>query len=160
MKTILLIRHAKSEKDLQPNKDFERALTDQGKEDAILMAERIKDKKLIPDLLVSSPAKRAHGTASRMARKWAYPEEKIQWVESLYEAEFSKYYEVVDEIPDTCNSVAIVGHNPGIGVFADSLTAFIIDHFPTCAIAAFSIQTSSWKNFRASEKEFLFLDTP
>jgi phosphohistidine phosphatase len=159
MKTLLLIRHAASEQGTGGT-DFDRPLKKTGKRDALVMAGRLMEKGMKPDLLISSAAKRARNTARRMAAVWDYPDREIQLESSLYEAGIQQYEEVIRGIPDDARCVAVFGHNPTVGMLADSLTAVPIDRFPTCAIAAFSIAEDSWADFQSAEKTLLFVDFP
>jgi phosphohistidine phosphatase len=160
MKTLLLIRHAKASWDDPSMKDFDRPLNDRGKKDTPVMAQRLLARKVIPDILVSSPAKRAKATALLFAKELGYPEEKILWKAELYHAGIAVHMEVISRLDDRHDTAAVFSHNPGISIFADSLTTFEIDHLPTCGIFAVKVHTGSWSKFQAAEKEILFFEFP
>lgn len=160
MKTLLLIRHAKSSWENITQTDFDRPLNERGKHDAPLIAKRIHERKIEIDLFMSSPARRAKKTASYFLEEFGAKEKKLQLVPSLYEASVDKYYEAVENIKDENNSVAIFAHNPGITDFINSLNCYPIFNMPTCGIVAIKIKTKHWKKFREAEKEFLFFDYP
>jgi phosphohistidine phosphatase len=160
MKTLLLIRHAKSSWDQPGLTDFDRTLNERGKKDAPAMAKRVKEKGLEPDHLISSPAKRARKTAKCFAEEFGFKKEDIKLVEALYGATPTEFLQVVKDIDDSYSVVAIFSHNPGITEFASTLTNVRVDDMPTCAVFAMQIETDTWKDFVAAEKNFLFFDYP
>ncbi len=160
MKTLFLIRHAKSSWDNITLPDIERALNERGKYDAPLMAKRLKDKKIEIDAFVSSPAKRARKTAEIFMDVFDAKEKKLVLVPSLYEATTEKYYNAIENLKDKYHAVALFAHNPGITDFINSLECSPVYDMPTCAVYALKIQTKSWENFKTASKEFLFFDYP
>ncbi|SRR5260221_8793848 len=161
MKTLLLIRHAKSSWDIGSLNDFERPLNERGKKDAPEMAKRLLDKKIKIDAFVSSPAKRAKKTAELFCSSYNKKENDIIFISALYHASVPTFYETIETLDDSYNTVAIFSHNPGITAFVNELTASVdIDNMPTCGIFAININTEKWKAFRKSAKEFLFFDYP
>jgi phosphohistidine phosphatase len=159
-KTLFLIRHAKSSWDDPSLPDFERPLNERGKKDAPAMAKRLSDKKIKLDAIVSSPAKRAKQTCKQFAREFKFKKKEIVFEPSLYEAGEENFYEVVENLKNKWDGVAIVSHNPGITSFANSLTETHIDDMPTCSVLAVKIDTKKWADFRAAKKEFWFFDYP
>jgi len=160
MKTLLLIRHAKSSWDDPSVPDFDRPLNERGKNDAPEMAKRLTDKKIRLDALVSSPAKRAKKTCIAFAKEFEYDKDDIRFEEKLYEAGTEDFLEVVKGLKNKWNDVAIFSHNPGITYFANTLTSTRIDNMPTCSIFSVKIKTDSWKDIDSAEKEFWFFDYP
>ena len=160
MKTLLLIRHAKSSWDSTVTSDFERPLNERGKNDAPKMAERVSDKKISIDAFVSSPAKRAKKTAEIFMKEYGIAEENLTLIPSLYEASVDDFYRAVEQLRDEDSSVALFSHNPGITDFINSLECSPVYNMPTCAVYAFTIKTKHWKEFRMADKEFLFFDYP
>ena len=160
MKTLLLIRHAKSSWDNLQLTDFERPLNDRGKKDAPLMAKKIKERKIIIDRFISSPAKRAKKTAAIFMDEYDAHEKDLVLLPSLYEASVKNFYDAVENINDKDDTVALFSHNPGITDFANTLTQENIDNMPTCGVFAIKVKTKKWKEFKKAEKEFLFLDYP
>ncbi|MFT4156100.1 MAG: histidine phosphatase family protein [Parafilimonas sp.] len=161
MKSLLIIRHAKSSWDDLSQKDFDRPLNNRGKKDAPEMAKRIcKEKGVKLDAIISSPANRAFTTAKFFAEEFDIKKKNIiKWPE-LYEASVDKFYKAVMALSDDCATAAVFSHNPGITAFANSLTNVHVDDMPTCAIYAVHIQTGSWKDFKTAKKEFWFFDYP
>lgn len=161
VKTLLLVRHAKSSWDIGTLNDFERPLNDRGKKDAPMMAKRLIEKKVPVDLFVSSPAKRAKKTAELFCEAYGKKEDEIQFVTMLYHAGAAVFYEVVENLDDSFNTVAVFSHNPGITEFVNNLTdAVNINNMPTCGVFAISIHAKKWSDFKKAKKEFLFFDYP
>lgn len=160
MKTLLIIRHAKSDTTFWGN-DFERPLNERGKKDAPVMATRIKDRNIYIDVFISSPAKRAKKTAELFYEELGTDKHGINFISALYHATKEIFYDVVAGINDTFNTAALFSHNPGISNFVNELIETIhIDNMPTCAVFAVQAQCNSWKEFKKSEKVFLFFDYP
>ena len=160
MKTLLLIRHAKSSWDNVILPDFERPLNERGKHDAPLMAKRIKEKKIEIDAFVSSPAKRAKKTAEIFMAEFNAKEKKLIFIPSLYEATSEKFYDAIENLKDKYDTVALFAHNPGITDFINSLECTPVYDMPTSAVYAIKIKTKNWRDFRKANKEFLFFDYP
>ena len=160
-KSLLLIRHAKSSWEDFSQKDFDRPLNERGKKNAPIMAKRIhKEMRVTLDAIISSPAKRAFATAKFFAKEFNIKKENFFEEPELYEPSIENFFKVAAGIDDNYKTAALFSHNPGISVFANLLTNMRIDDMPTCAVFALQIQTDSWKNFRAAEKEFWFFDYP
>jgi phosphohistidine phosphatase len=160
-KTLLVIRHAKSNWETGTMNDFERPLNERGKRDAPMMARRLVDKKIPVDVFVSSPAKRAKKTAELFCTGFNKSEDDIIFLSMLYHAPVEVFYEMTEHLDDSFSNVAIFSHNPGITEFVNTLIDSVkIDNMPTCGIFAISIQAEKWKDFKKSKKEFLFFDYP
>jgi phosphohistidine phosphatase len=160
MKTILLIRHAKSSWDTLTVKDEERPLNDRGKKNAPEMARRLHKRKVPIDAFISSPAVRALTTARYFADEYSVSHNKIIVVPSLYMADNSAFIEAIRNAPAEASSVALFSHNNGITVFANSLSDARIDNMPTCGIFAVQCQINDWKKFKPGEAAFYFFDYP
>jgi phosphohistidine phosphatase len=160
VKTLLLIRHAKSSWDDIALSDFERPLNDRGKRDAPMMARRLSDKKIKVDSFISSPAKRAKKTAAFFAKEFGVDENDIVFKTELYAAPKEVFYDVIEKLDNSSDHVAIFSHNPGITEFANSLTNVHADDMPTCGIFAIKVDAKKWNDFASSRKEFWFFDYP
>ena len=158
MKTLLIIRHAKAESSFTLN-DFERPLNERGKKDAPVMAQRLLDKKIIIDAFVSSPAKRAKKTAELFYEIYKAHDD-INLISALYHAPAEIFFDVIKEVDDKFDTIAVFAHNPGITYFVNQLTAVRIDNMPTSAVFAVTINCNSWKDFAKAKKDFLFFDYP
>ncbi len=160
MKKLFIVRHAKSDQSFWGN-DFERPLNERGKTDAPVMGKRLMEKEPGIDAWVSSPAKRAKKTAELFCAAYNKNEKDIIYISSLYHAPAETFYEVIANLDNGFNAVAIFSHNPGITYFVNSLAASArIDNMPTCAIFAIQSDISEWSQFAKAKKEFLFFDYP
>ncbi len=160
MKTLILVRHAKSDWADSSLTDFDRPLNERGKRDAPLMAQRLLDKKIKIDLIIASPAKRAAKTARIFAETLNFKKEKIIYKPELYLADSEVFYSVVENADNTADCVALFSHNNGITDFANMLTNSRVDNIPTCGVFAIKLKLNNWKDFRNAEKEFWFFDYP
>ncbi len=160
MKTLLLVRHAKSDWDASGLPDFDRPLNERGKKDAPVMAARLQEKKIPLDGFIASPAKRAAKTAKIFAEEYRLSKQDIRFMEELYLPAAGVFYSVIEQTDDTLQHIAIFSHNNGITDFANELTSARIDNIPTCGIFALKIHCDSWKDFRKARKEFWFFDSP
>jgi phosphohistidine phosphatase len=160
MKTVLLIRHAKSSWGDPGITDFERPLNERGKKDAPIMARRIKDRHINIDAFISSPAKRAKKTARIFAEVFKLEEDKIDYRSALYHADAETFYTIIESVENKWDTIALFSHNPGITYFVNELTQVKIDDMPTCAVFALQANCTKWKDFRKAEKTFLFFDYP
>ena len=162
-RNLVLIRHAKSDWNTLGQTDFERPLNKRGKSDAPMMGQRLKAKKIYPDLILASPAKRAAETAKLIAKELGYPEQDIQWVDKLYHCPANMYEDVIVEaaIPKEFKTVFVFSHNPGITHFAtDTIDNFSIDNMPTCAMAGLTFEGDDWNSFSSAKHKLLFYDYP
>ena len=162
MKTLYVIRHAKSSWADPDQADIERSLNERGKRDAPRMGRRLKEKDIHPQVMLSSPARRAYSTAKRIADVLDFPKEKIKTDRILYHADEETLLSVVQTLNDKCENAFIFGHNPGITEFVNSLAdkEIYIDNVPTCGIAAFQILIDSWKDVTWRSGTLLFFDFP
>ena len=161
MKTLLIIRHAKSSWDLGTLNDFDRSLNERGKKDAPVMAQRLLDKKINIDAFVSSPAKRAKKTAELFCKVYDKNKDNIIFISALYHATPEIFFEVIDQLNDDFTNVAIFAHNPGITEFVNELVEDVmIDNMPTCSVFAIKINIAKWKDFAKAKKELLFFEYP
>lgn len=160
MKTIFIVRHAKSDQSFFGN-DFERPLNDRGRSDAPVMAKKLFDKKYKIDALVSSPAVRAKQTAEFFAEGLKMPEARIIFISALYHAPSEVFYETITGLAGELDTIALFSHNPGITHFVNSLDSGAkIDNMPTCGIFSVSADIKEWADFNKAKKRFLFFDYP
>jgi phosphohistidine phosphatase len=159
-KTLILVRHAKSDWGDPGLDDFDRPLNERGKRDAPVMAHRLLDKKIKIDAFISSPAKRAKKTAGIFASVYKKEKDNLIFRDELYGAGENVFYDVVATAENKFDSIAIFSHNPGITDFANLLTETRIDNIPTSGVFAIKADCEKWKNFAAAKKEFWFFDYP
>ncbi len=161
MKTLLLIRHAKSNWQNIGDTDFNRTLNERGIKDAAVMAQRILLEGVEIDTFITSTAVRAITTCKTFATAYNVPHYEIIALEKLYHAQPSVFLNVIESLKDKMNNVAIFAHNPGITEMATALTNYteIID-MPTCGIFAVKININTWQDFETAIKEKLFFKYP
>jgi phosphohistidine phosphatase len=160
MKTLILVRHAKSSWDQPGQDDFDRPLNDKGKKDAPDMSKRLKDKGIKVDLFISSPAKRAKKTAKYFAEEFGIKKEDIELEKDLYMASSAAFSKVLAGINNKHDTVVLFAHNPGITEFANTLTNVHVDDMPTSSMFAVQADTDEWGKFQSAQKKFLFFDYP
>lgn len=160
MKTLILVRHAKSDWGLAGLDDFDRPLNERGKKDAPVMAKRLKNKSVVIDAIIASPAKRAAKTAKVFAEEFGIKKGNIFFKDELYLPEAESFFSVIENVDDTLSNIAVFSHNNGITDFANLLTDTRIDNIPTCGVFAVKIHSKTWKEFRTEKKDFWFFDYP
>jgi phosphohistidine phosphatase len=160
MKSLILVRHAKSSWGDLTLPDFDRPLNERGKLDAPMMAQRLKSLGVVPDAFVSSPAKRARKTAQAFAEVLGVADTKIIFIESLYHASPGTFGQVVAGLDNQYDTVALFSHNPGITLFAGQQDVARIDEMPTCAVFAVRSEAERWTDFAHAKKALWFFDFP
>ena len=160
MKTLYLVRHAKSSWKHEGLSDFERPLNARGRHDAPAMGELMVEKGCVPELIYSSPATRAITTARLMAEAMNKPAHQIAIVSFLYEAKGDDYLDLIYTFPDTASTVMIVGHNPTTTVVAEDMTNEDIRDVPTCGIVAIQFDCDAWTKIRFGGGKMLFFEYP
>lgn len=144
MKTLYILRHAKSVWTYSNLSDFERPLNERGIKTAPFMGELMARKNFQPRLILSSPAARAKQTAL-LVKKAGRMKTEIRYDERIYEASPLRLIEVVSEIENEIESVLLIGHNPGL----EGLIKFLTGEFqamPTAALAVVDLETDNWKS--------------
>lgn len=159
MKTLLLMRHAKSSwKDTELS-DIDRPLSKRGKQDAPFMGAVLKEKELVPQLILSSTAVRARQTAELLTAACNFGGD-IRYLDSFYLAEPSAYLHGLTDLPDVLERVMVIGHNPGLEGLLQLLSGRI-EALPTSTIAFLSLPVASWRDVRDdTEGELLELLIP
>jgi phosphohistidine phosphatase len=156
MKKLLLIRHAKAEKELSVG-DFNRPLKYTGIQDASFMAERLKEQSIIPQLIISSPALRAKTTAEIFADNFSLPEPQLNKL--IYEAGQKTIFKIITGFPDEYDFIALVGHNPDISQILYYLTGEAREvHTATVALINFDID--SWEVLSANTGKLVYYSSP
>ncbi|MHB9056459.1 MAG: SixA phosphatase family protein [Paludibacteraceae bacterium] len=155
MKTLIILRHGKADSyDAKPN-DYDRALVDRGRRNAVEMGQFIMKKFGVPELILSSGARRAAETAILVGKELKYPVEKILLKEDLYLASVRKIYKVIIGIPDENLSCLLVGHNPGLTDLVNEM-GIRLDNLPTCSAVCFSFDTDCWNEVSAKNAHLLW----
>lgn len=159
MKTLIIIRHAKSKDALIGQLDFDRELSLEGEVDAKMMAQKLRDENILVDAFIASAAKRTQSTATIFIKELAANDNQFFPTKNLYEAPVTEYYKAIQQLNDNWETVAIFGHNPGITYFINSLDTKPIHHMPPAGMYVVKIDADSWKDILSAEKKFLFFKT-
>jgi phosphohistidine phosphatase len=160
MKTLTILRHAKSSWKDSSLPDQDRPLNKRGERDAPIMAARIHLAGIRPSLILSSPALRAWTTAKIIAQEISYPNEFLQRDARLYHAGVRRIIEVLSEQDVAFNSIMIVGHNPGFTDFANYLLPDLTHNIPTCGVVSVMIETDDWNLNTERKTELATYDYP
>ncbi len=160
MKTLILVRHAKSSWDNINLTDIKRPLNQRGKRDAPFMGELLKDKSIMPDLIISSPAERALSTAKILAEKIQYPENKIEINKRIYRVVFRDLYNEVKNFYNSFSKIMMVGHNPELTDFLSSVTNTYVEDIPTAGICTIELNISGWIDICEGCGKLLSLEYP
>jgi len=160
MRSLYLVRHAKSSWDFPELTDLKRPLNKRGKSDAPKMGKLLRKKDESPDLMISSPAKRAFGTARRIAKELGYPVKKIIKEESLYMADTEEFFSVIKDTPDKVDKLMLFAHNYGITYFANYISNSSIDNIPTCGLVRIDFDIDSWKDIEKHKGSLIYFEYP
>ena len=160
MKTIYLVRHAKSSWKYPNLDDFERPLNKRGRKSAPFMGTILKKLKVAPDLILSSPANRASMTARIIADKISYPLEEIRYSESIYEFSANALIEVIENLEDVVNKAMLVGHNPALTDLANYIGDMPISNIPTSGIFCADLDIPSWAKISDRCGKCIFFEYP
>ena len=160
MKKLTLIRHAKSSWKYLNLDDLDRPLNKRGRRDAPIMGKRLAKNKALPDLIISSPAKRAWKTAKVVAREVGFEKERIEKNKAVYEAGVSELIQIIQKINDKYNHVMIFGHNPGFNALGHYLTNYEVDNIPTCGVFVMEFNVNSWQEISQGKGKFISFDYP
>lgn len=160
MKTLILIRHAKSSWADPEQSDFDRPLNERGRRDAPVMAQRLLEKNYKIDKVLYSSSERTTETMQIFRKVLGIDIKNCIPLHELYHAPLFQLKETVSQINNHCDTVILIGHNPGITEFANMLTNVRTDNMPTCAIFAVQSDIEDWSEFEKGKKDFLFFDYP
>lgn len=160
MKTLYLLRHAKSSWDFNELSDHDRPLNNRGRHDAPLMGRELLSREIALDLVLSSSAVRALTTASLVAKELEYDTDKIVINENIYGTDKKELYRIIRRTPDDINRLLVVGHNPEITELANLLSPEHIVDMPTTAVVGLRFTCLTWKETAKENAIFLFYDFP
>ncbi|MCB0278011.1 MAG: histidine phosphatase family protein [Calditrichaeota bacterium] len=160
MKTVYLVRHAKSSWDYPELTDFERPLNKRGRKNAPEMGERLKSRKVKFDLAYSSPAIRAAQTARIITKYVHYGRKQITYLEKLYHCEPQDMIEVIEATDEQNETIAIFGHNPSLNGFVYNFFNDFHENIPTCGVFAIESDAEKWADFSRSKMKCVFFDYP
>lgn len=143
MKTLMILRHAKSSWNYPALSDYDRPLNGRGKRDAPRMGKYLREQGLTPDRILTSSAKRARKTASRVAKACGYTG-KVKKLDRFYDTVVGVYFETLQALPDKYQRVMVVGHNPTMEQLVGYLTGQI-RRMPTAALAHIELPIQHWE---------------
>jgi phosphohistidine phosphatase len=158
MKTLLLLRHAKSSWKESGVRDFDRPLNQRGLKAAPTIGRLIRKRKLKPDLVLSSPAERARQT-TQLVLDAAGLKTELRYDERIYEASAARLLEIVSQIDDEATVVMLVGHNPGFEELVKSLTGEA-HSLSTAALACIELDIEKWNKVRLGVNKLAWLVKP
>ena len=160
MKTLYLLRHAKSSRDDPELKDFERPLADRGMRDVPKMASRFLQRGDTVDFIITSPAMRAKTTAQMMADQIGFPADEVASNSKLYFSGAGSLFKVVRLIEEHSKSAMLVGHNPAITEFAHGMCVGRIEYIPTCGLLQLQFPVQSWEDIQENSGKLIYFDFP
>ncbi|MCD6332590.1 MAG: histidine phosphatase family protein [Bacteroidales bacterium] len=158
MKTLFLTRHGKTNRREPGMKDFDRALTDRGKSDVLLVVRELKKLQLIPELLLSSPARRAVETTGQILQEW--PSLQVKTLDFLYG--YFTWETFISQLQLNCggtNRLMVVGHNPAMSEIGASLTGDYGGHLPTSGTYVIDFEVGDWNEIMKRSghlREFIY----
>ena len=160
MKYLLINRHAKSPWNNFNISDHDRELNSQGVNDALSMGKRLLAKGISFNLIITSSAIRALTTSQLIASEINYPLDKIRVEKGIYGANNDDLKDIIHEIDNDVDSLAMFGHNPALHMLSEDLMEEKINKFPTCSMAYFEFKTDNWKEINNCDRKILFFDYP
>jgi len=145
MRRLILFRHAKAEPRGPGQADFDRPLAPRGRDDAAIIARALAERGIAPDLALVSPARRT--TETWISARDAFPTAKVELCRDLYDAMPEAIQDAIAEVADRCDTLIVVGHNPGLQEVAVELlldasaaeSEQVADRFPTATAAVYAI---------------------
>lgn len=160
MKTLYIIRHAKSSWDHEGITDFERPLNDRGHRDAPKMGTVLRELGARPGLIRSSAAERAITTARYLAEALGYPPSEIQSDGVMYGAGPIELVDIVTTFPDSVREAFLVGHNPTMHMLAYRLAGFDAGNLPTAGVVCIDLDVETWSVIRDVRGRIRYFEYP
>jgi phosphohistidine phosphatase len=150
MYSLILLRHAKSSFKETTGKDGKRPLSKRGEKNAVQIGNLLKERELIPQIILSSTAVRATQTAEIISKIIGFSGE-IRLDEDLYMAEADDILKLLRKLPDETERVMVIGHNPGLESLIPMLTERV-ESLPTAGVAYLSLPILHWKELKSKTK--------
>ena len=160
MKSLTIVRHAKSSWKHHGLSDRERPLNKRGERDAPVMARRVAETGIRPSQIISSPAVRAWTTAKVFARELGYPAEFLQREDGLYLASLDNLLDVVATQDPGFKHLMLFGHNPGLTDFVNYLVPGLTSNLPTSGVVSVNLETDDWMLYDSPPTELVLHDYP
>lgn len=160
MKTLLLVRHAKSSWNDADISDMDRPLKRSGVKDALEVSEKLKALKCVPDSIITSPAVRAMTTALIFARTLSYNYNRIVINEMVYDFSKDALLPLLRNLDDKYDVVMLVGHDPALTYLLNDLTGKAFEKMPTSSAAKINFGVKHWQKITPGKGKLLFLESP
>lgn len=160
MKTLYLVRHAKSSWNYPDLRDDERPLLEKGKKRTKKVIDFLLEHDVTVDCIKSSHAVRALETAHIIAHALHFPLEEIQVEKQIYHANADRMFDQFYDLSDNISSVMMVGHNPTFTSFANYFLDKKIDWLPTSGIVSISFETDTWNEIMSAARKTNFVVFP
>lgn len=160
-RTLIIMRHAKTEVAAPQQRDFDRNLLQRGKTDAHTMAERLKLAGIKPDCIIASIACRTQQTAAIVATSLNYPTEHIIHAAQLYLCSAEDIETQILGLSDQIQTAMIIGHNPSLSEFIyDIGNSILSTELPTAGLVVLSLTCAHWHDFVSAKKQLELYDYP
>jgi len=160
MKTLYIVRHAKSSWKNADLKDIERPLKASGKKDAELVAEQLRKDKIHPEYFLSSPAVRAYATAKIFAKILEFPKDKIEINTSVYGSSVEELHTLILGMDNQYHSLMLFGHDPTLCNFVSFLTKQHYEKVPTSGVVAIQFHADNWNEIQPQSGKVKFFIYP
>lgn len=160
MKTLTLIRHAKSSWKYPELSDFDRPLNKRGKKNAPYMGARLAEQNISPDRILTSPAARALATAKMIAKAIKYPSKELIADQRVYLSSARELLNVLRDVEDSCKEVFLIGHNPSLTDLANDLTGESIENIPTTGMVRIQFDFDTWDQVAEGSGKLVLFDYP
>ncbi|MCX7879972.1 MAG: histidine phosphatase family protein [Ignavibacteria bacterium] len=160
MKTLVLIRHAKSDWSDPDKTDIERPLNKRGKRDAPFMAKLLKEKGVYPNLVITSPTERTLQTVKFFAKEYDFDMNEVLVREEIYNLGPNAIRQMIAKIDDNIQTIFIFGHNPDLTLLGNQLSDTFIDNIPTTGILCIDFEINSWSEILTQSGKTRFFEFP
>jgi phosphohistidine phosphatase len=160
LKSIYFNRHAKSSWSNPELADFDRPLNNRGKNDLPLMGKILSEKIKPPQLIYSSPAKRAITTAKAIGKYFGYDENNIISDMILYDAVVSDLVRIINTTSDNHDTIMFFGHNPTFTMISNYLSDTKILNIPTCGFVQIDFNLESWDDIEGNTGKLILFEYP
>ena len=160
MKSLTIVRHAKSSWKDRGLTDRERPLNKRGERDAPIMGKRIAEAGIRPSQIISSPAVRAWTTARTFAKELGYPPEFLQREDGLYLASLDNLLDVIATQDNGFNHLMLFGHNPGLTDLVNYFVPGLTNNLPTSGVVSVDLDCDNWMLYDRPATELVLHDYP
>lgn len=161
MKTLFILRHAKSEKANGDKEDFDRIISEKGKKDAVIMGKFIKKTLSKPSMILASSAKRVKMTTKIIVEEIHFNND-VTFKEEIYDQDEKKIVKILQNLPDKLDTILLIGHNPSF----ENLISFFISQttvnikLSTTGLAVIDIDITNWKKLKTGHGILRLLISP